>query len=1178
MSDMTAKSPVRDPTSNSNSSHTQNLAGEYVIGEEIGRGSFATVFVGRAANPTKVPQVVAIKSVLREKLNRKLAENLESEIKILKGIKHDNIVGLLDIVKTDRHIHLIMEFCSMGDLSAYIKKKGNIGLNSTPGRSSTNPAMSDPSINPIAGPWGGLSEYVVRHYLRQLSAAMEFLRANSLIHRDLKPQNLLLNPPPPNSPPLKVPNPVRQGQFSIVPALPVLKLADFGFARALPQQSLASTLCGSPLYMAPEILRGDRYDAKADLWSLGAILYEMLVGRPPFKAQNHVELLRRIDRTDTVKFPGDDNGEAAARKSMMIGNAQISSSPRTGSALPMGSLGSSPRFPSVMQGAMAIADDLKDLIRRLLKKNPIERMSFEEFFMHPAVISNRGLSTYFEDSDDGAAPLDFRKVRDENTQPVADSSPKVTVLQSRRTSVETPQRLQEQAALNRRRSVVTSNNENWSHEPPTQVSTSTSRHASITSTPVPSSPLRTVPTTNIPPATSDAILYHFHGELPQKSETTSSRASSRRPSSVSEPQPISLASMPEPPFAGYQVNPSGMFLDLEVRTPQPQPTPSDPQQQPPQPLPNSQDPDKDPSSSLSSPSSLGSLELSDEGLDDKERLVHIIRKNPTSRTPSPPSNTTAAVQPTRVPQPPPDSPNQHEDPRQTPSLTQSSSIPSHMLASQQQVSSPHLSETSNTGASSSGISANKASLDEYVVVEKRVVEVNWLADEVAASTTVGGGGGSPLGTSPRGNSVGVPRRGGSAGSLPISGTSAIAVPMKGVVDGGAGTYGSPSTPPSPRTLRSVGRTGSRSSEPPQGKGRIFGSLRDSAHNFLETSTSPLGGGNLPQNSQLVSASGAPSVQPQPLIPGQNALPPSTWITGYEDDASLLTTLNLCVLRGHAINELADSRYRDLVAPSKVSIPQTLVGSSTASTSISEKAIDATPTDLHAAEEALGLYLTALGLYQLGIEAARLVWSREQARMTTASSTLATLSASFLGGVKALTSQGSSSQSPQGNTNAFPNSASLSLGGGPMVNLESLSASVQWIRERFNECLDRAQDVRGVIGADSEDASRAQDSTGARPVERVVYERALELARKAAAAENKDGNIQLAEAGYTQAVILLEAILYVPPAPPNSDPAEYVGMSENDRLVIERFVGSLGKKLEKLREVQFGPEDSSKTRE
>ncbi|KAJ3060455.1 Serine/threonine-protein kinase, partial [Quaeritorhiza haematococci] len=164
-----------------NNNNNNNYVGEYIlVGQEIGRGSFANVYLARSPSSGRL---VAVKSVLREKLNRKLAENLESEIAILKRIQHDHIVGLLDIVKTDRHIHLIMEYCSMGDLSAYIKRKGII----TDSHQSS-PAPSPPSFNPLAGPLGGLAEFVVRHFLRQLASAMEFLRAHSLIHRDLKPQ------------------------------------------------------------------------------------------------------------------------------------------------------------------------------------------------------------------------------------------------------------------------------------------------------------------------------------------------------------------------------------------------------------------------------------------------------------------------------------------------------------------------------------------------------------------------------------------------------------------------------------------------------------------------------------------------------------------------------------------------------------------------------------------------------------------------------------------------------------------------------------------------------------------------------------------------------------------------------------------------------------------------------
>jgi serine/threonine-protein kinase ULK/ATG1 len=120
----------------------------------------------------------------------------------------------------------------------------------------------------------------------------------------------------------------------------MLKLADFGFARVLPSTSLAETLCGSPLYMAPEILRYERYDAKADLWSVGTVLYEMATGKPPFRANNHVELIRKIEATDdNIKFPRE----------------------------------------------VIISSDLKSLIRGLLRRNPLERMDFPEFFDNAVV-------------------------------------------------------------------------------------------------------------------------------------------------------------------------------------------------------------------------------------------------------------------------------------------------------------------------------------------------------------------------------------------------------------------------------------------------------------------------------------------------------------------------------------------------------------------------------------------------------------------------------------------------------------------------------------------------------------------------------------------------------------------------------------------------------------------------
>lgn len=230
-----------------------------------------------------------------------------------------------------------MEYCELGDLSLFIKKRDKL---------ITHPATHDMARKYPSAPNSGLHEVIIRHFLKQLTSALEFLRSKNYVHRDVKPQNLLLLPTRAFRR-QKGRSIMEASQDSLIPmsgipSLPMLKLADFGFARVLPSTSLAETLCGSPLYMAPEILRYEKYDAKADLWSVGTVLYEMASGRPPFRARNHVELLRKIEAAeDVIKFPRE----------------------------------------------VTITSDLKALIRGLLKRNPVERMSFENFFSHSVVTS-----------------------------------------------------------------------------------------------------------------------------------------------------------------------------------------------------------------------------------------------------------------------------------------------------------------------------------------------------------------------------------------------------------------------------------------------------------------------------------------------------------------------------------------------------------------------------------------------------------------------------------------------------------------------------------------------------------------------------------------------------------------------------------------------------------------------
>jgi serine/threonine-protein kinase ULK/ATG1 len=281
---------------------------------------------------------VAIKSVNLSKLNKKLKENLYTEINILKGLHHPHIVALIDCRESTTHIHLVMEYCELGDLSYFIKKRDKLA---------DNPALKDMVRKYPMPAAGGLNEVIVRHFLKQLASAMEFLRDRNFIHRDVKPQNLLLLPSPQFLAKTKdrplVMSASGEGMIPVVglTSLPMLKIADFGFARSLPATSLAETLCGSPLYMAPEILRYEKYDAKADLWSVGTVLFEMVTGRPPFRATNHVELLRKIEQSeDHIRFPKD----------------------------------------------AIISSGMKEVIKALLKRTPVERMAFEAFFKHPVVV------------------------------------------------------------------------------------------------------------------------------------------------------------------------------------------------------------------------------------------------------------------------------------------------------------------------------------------------------------------------------------------------------------------------------------------------------------------------------------------------------------------------------------------------------------------------------------------------------------------------------------------------------------------------------------------------------------------------------------------------------------------------------------------------------------------------
>ncbi|KAK1900369.1 Serine/threonine-protein kinase ULK2 [Dissostichus eleginoides] len=265
---------------------------EYSRKDLVGHGAFAVVFKGR--HRKKTDWEVAIKSINKKNLSKSQIL-LGKEIKILKELQHENIVALYDVQETPNAVFLVMEYCNGGDLADYLQAKGT------------------------------LREDTLRVFLQQIAAAMRILSSKGIIHRDLKPQNILLS--------------YAGRKRSNISGIRI-KIADFGFARYLQNNMMAATLCGSPMYMAPEVIMSQNYDAKADLWSIGTVIYQCLVGKPPFQANSPQDLRMFYEKNKNPQ----------------------------------------PIIPR------ETSQQLGHLLLGLLQRNQKDRMDFDAFFSHPFLV------------------------------------------------------------------------------------------------------------------------------------------------------------------------------------------------------------------------------------------------------------------------------------------------------------------------------------------------------------------------------------------------------------------------------------------------------------------------------------------------------------------------------------------------------------------------------------------------------------------------------------------------------------------------------------------------------------------------------------------------------------------------------------------------------------------------
>ena len=232
--------------------------------KSIGKGAFGEVFL---ASKKDVAQKFAVKKVSRGLVyQEKVKKYFNNEIFILKNISHPNIIKLYDIKQTLNNFYLVFDLCNGGGLSNCLEE------------------YMRENLMPF-------TEEITQHIMRQLVSAIQYLHNKRILHRDLKLDNILLNF---NTEEDKNNKDLLKAQ---------VKLIDFGFARYLEKDTLAVSLLGSPINMAPQILAKMRkmdnnqsfgYDEKADIWSLGTICYQLLIGTPPFDATSYDELIFKI--------------------------------------------------------------------------------------------------------------------------------------------------------------------------------------------------------------------------------------------------------------------------------------------------------------------------------------------------------------------------------------------------------------------------------------------------------------------------------------------------------------------------------------------------------------------------------------------------------------------------------------------------------------------------------------------------------------------------------------------------------------------------------------------------------------------------------------------------------------------------------------------------------------------
>ena len=219
----------------------------------LGQGGFARVFhVTDRHGQDKAFKVIAKSAIMQSKKNR---QKILAEIMIHRSLKHVHIVQFEDVFEDAENVYFALELCHNGNMNDIVKRRGRY------------------------------LESEARYFMIQILAGVQHMHNNSIIHRDLKLGNVFLD---------------KNMQ---------VKIGDFGLAALLKYpEERKKTVCGTPNYIAPEILydQGEGHSFEVDVWSVGVILYTLLVGRPPFQTSNVQKIYDRIRRNE-YEIPPEAN-------------------------------------------------------------------------------------------------------------------------------------------------------------------------------------------------------------------------------------------------------------------------------------------------------------------------------------------------------------------------------------------------------------------------------------------------------------------------------------------------------------------------------------------------------------------------------------------------------------------------------------------------------------------------------------------------------------------------------------------------------------------------------------------------------------------------------------------------------------------------------------------------------